>query len=221
MKDERPEPDASTPPPSETVDLLRRWHGGDRSALAGLLERDLPWLRAFVRRRLGPVLQKRGETNDFVQEAMIDVLRYGPKFVLADRDQFRALVGRIVENMLRDQFEWHTAKKRAPGAEQPLPSGSVIDLDSGIHAVTRPSEAAAARESEEWVRLGLELLDPEDRQVILLREWHGLGFAEVGSRMGLAENTARMKFQRALPKLAKKVKELRAGRIAGLVREQA
>jgi DNA-directed RNA polymerase specialized sigma24 family protein len=57
--------------------------------------------------------------------------------------------------------------------------------------------------------------------VILLREWHGLGFAEVGSRMGLSENTARMKFQRALPKLAKKVKELREGRVGELVREQA
>ena len=106
------------------------------------------------------------------------------------------------------------------GTEQPLPSGSVLDLDSGVHAVTRPSEEAAARESQEWVRLGLELLDPEDRQVILLREWHGLGFTEVGSRLGLSENTARMKFQRALPKLARKVKELREGRVAELVRER-
>jgi RNA polymerase sigma-70 factor (ECF subfamily) len=202
---------------SQTADLLRRWHAGDRQALDLLIAQHLPWLQEHVRRRLGPLLRRRGQTQDFVQEAMVDVLRYGPRFVLSDQAQFRALLGRIVENTLRDQFEWHTAKKRAVQREDALPSGSVVDLDSGARAVTRPWEAAERSESQEWIRLALELLEPEDRKVLLLREWHGLSFQEVGKELGMQENTARMRFQRALPKLAHKVRELRDGRLPDLV----
>ena len=204
---------------SHTADLLRRWHGGDRGALEQLVAQHLPWIQDYVHRRLGPLLRRRGQTQDFVQEAMVDVLQYGPRFVLSDQAQFRALLGRIVENTLRDQFEWHTAKKRAVGREHALPSGSVVDLDSRARSATQPMEAAARSESQEWIRLALELLDPEDRKVLLLREWHGLSFAEVGQELGMQENTARMRFQRALPKLAAKVRELRDGRLPDLVGE--
>jgi len=193
----------------ETVELLRRWHEGDREALAAIVERELPWLRAHVHRRLGPQLRRRGETEDYVQEALIDALRYGPRFVVADEARLRALLGRIVENTLRDQVERHEAQKRDVGREEPLPSGSVLDLDTG--RVTRPSEAAAAREAEAWVRLALELLDPEDRRAILMREWEGRSFPEIGAALGVGENAARMRFQRALPRLAGKVRELRKG----------
>ena len=65
------------------------------------------------------------------------------------------------------------------------------------------------------MRLALELLEPEDRQVLLLRQWQELEFAAVGARMGLSEDAARMRFQRALPKLAKKLEALRSGRGLG------
>ena len=62
---------------TDTPDLLRRWHEGDEAALSRLLERELPWIRQLVHRRLGPLLRRSGETQDFVQEAMVEVLRYG------------------------------------------------------------------------------------------------------------------------------------------------
>ena len=43
--------------PSETGELLRRWHGGERGALDVLLERDLGWVRTHVHRRLGDLLR--------------------------------------------------------------------------------------------------------------------------------------------------------------------
>ena len=66
--------------PSETRLLLGRWHGGDRSALDALLERDLPWIRQHVRRRLGANLRARMDSADVVQEAMVEFLRHAPPF---------------------------------------------------------------------------------------------------------------------------------------------
>ena len=97
---------------AETVTLLQRWHAGDRAALDTLLARDMPWIREHVERRLGQLLRAKGEADDYVQDAVIEVLRYGPRFLIADRERFRGLLARIVENTLRDQHDWYTAKRR-------------------------------------------------------------------------------------------------------------
>jgi DNA-directed RNA polymerase specialized sigma24 family protein len=152
---------------SRTMELLQRWHGGDREALDELIERDLPWIQQHVRRRLGPMLRARGETVDYVQDAMIEVLEYGPKFVSASQSRFRAMIARIVENTLRDQHDWFKAKRRAMSREQPLPSDSVLHIDGRHGEITRPSQNAVKAERESYVRLALELLEPDDRKVIM------------------------------------------------------
>lgn len=198
-------------PSDDTRLLLQRWHAGDRQAIEALVARDLEWIRGHVRARLGPLLRARGETMDYVQDAVLDVLQYSPRFLTDDRRQFRALVARIVENHLRDAHDHHAAARRSPLRERPVPTDSVLDLAAGQRPVTQPGAVAERREEEGWVRLALELLEPEDRQVLLLRQWQELEFAAVGARMGLTEDAARMRFQRALPKLAKKLEALRGG----------
>lgn len=194
----------------ETLELLRRWHGGDRDALDELIERDLPWIREQVRRRVGPLLRDRGDCDDYVQDAMIEVLQYGPRFVSTSKARFRSLLARIIENVLRDRHDWYRAKRRSLSKERPLPSDSCLNLDPRARSVTRPSQAAQRTERESWVRLALEFLDPEDRKVILLRQWDELSFPEIAQQMGLTADSARMRFQRALPKLGKKIAELRS-----------
>lgn len=47
----------------------------------------------------------------------------------------------------------------------------------------------------------MDQLKERDREIMLLRYFNGLTFAEVGARLDLAENTARMRAERALDKL--------------------
>ena len=94
--------------------------------------------------------------------------------------------------------------------ERPLPSDTVVNLDNPRASVTRPSQNATRHEGEAYVRLALELLHPEDRKVILLRQWEEKSFPEIGEELGVTEASARMRFNRALPKLGHKVAELRA-----------
>lgn len=214
--------DAPNDPASDakTVDLLQRWHGGDAKALADLIERDLPWIKEHVSKRLGPLLRRANETQDIVQDAVVEVMRYGPRFLLQNHAHFRALIAKIVENELRMEHERLTAKKRDLRKERHLPSAvSAISLDPDLKAPTRPDEAAEKNEMQTWMRLALEFLDPEDRRVILLHEWEGQTFADIGKELGIGENGARMKFNRALPKLAKKVTALRAGMLPSLLQE--
>lgn len=200
--------------PESTIVLLRRWHAGERAALDRLLEIHLPWIRERVEVRLGPLLRARGASEDYVQDAMLEVLRYSPRFLIEDRAQFRALMARIVENMLGDQNDWFRRKRRDLHRERPLPDDSVLMLDRPRDSVTRPSEHAIRGEQQAWTRLALELLEPDDRKLILLRQWEERPFAEIGREMGITEDAARMRFQRALGRIARKVEELARGRLA-------
>lgn len=196
-----------------TQDLLRRWHAGDPAALPALVEAHLPWLRQHLDRRLGAFLRQREEPEDFVQAAVLEFLRDGPRFVVRDGAQFRNLLARVVENMLRDRNDWYRAKRRDLARDAPLPSESVLPLDPALATSTTPSRDAARGEMREWVRLGLELLDPDDKKLVVAREFDGRSFVDLGAELGMTENAVRMRWVRAVGRLAEVMRTLRAGEV--------
>ncbi len=199
--------------PDRTSQMLARWHSGDRAALHELVQRDLPWIRSRIHQRLGEALRQHGDTEDFLHEAVIEILNYTPRFVAIDGDTFRRLVTQIVENTLRGQHEFYGRLRRDHARQSPLPSDSVLVLDPSVRSATTPSQQAARNEEEAWLRLALDLVEPADRDVIVMREWGGESFGQIGERLGIPENTARMRFARALARLADKVEALRRGEI--------
>src|SRR5882672_11252481 len=66
---------------------------------------------------------------------------------------------------------------------------------------------SASAHDAEWERLrpvlddALDRLSDDDRQAVLLRFFEGKSFADVGAKLRLNENTARMRVERALDKL--------------------
>jgi DNA-directed RNA polymerase specialized sigma24 family protein len=139
-----PRPEAPVSPPSNnTAELLAGCHRGDAAALATLLERNLAWVQAHVSRRLGPQLRQRGDSQDIVQETMIQVVRSGPRFVVADGASFRALVAKMVENTIRRIWRHEVAHRRDLRRDEEFPGDDTV-LHLGESA-TRPSEAAARR----------------------------------------------------------------------------
>jgi len=194
-----------------TRDLLDRWHAGDPAALPALVEAHLPWLRQHVERRLGAFLRQREDPEDYLQTAVLEFLRDGPRFIVRDATQFRALLARVVENTLRDRVDWYRAKRRDLAKHAPLPSESVLPLDPALATSATPSRAAAAGEMREWVRLALELLDDDDKRLVVAREFDQRSFVDLGVEMGMTENAVRMRWVRAVARLADTMRALRRG----------
>lgn len=199
--------------PDATPELLRRWHTGDTSALTELVQAHLPWLRTHVDRRLGDFLRGRAEADDYLQEVVLEFLRDGPRFQVQNAAQLRALLGRMVENTLRDRNDWFRAKRRNFAGEVGLPTETVLHLDPALQRSTTPSRNAERTEVRDWVRLGLELLEPEDRKILLAREYEDRSFVEIGAELGMTPNSVRMRWVRAVARLAELLQDLRAGRI--------
>jgi RNA polymerase sigma-70 factor (ECF subfamily) len=191
---------------------MERWNAGDTSAFERLLELHGEWLRRHVRARLGPALKSKLESMDVVQDTLLEFLKSGPRFVIDDADKFRGLMARVIENRIRDRRDWFTAQCRAMGREERR-SASIADLTYAGRSQSRPDAVAERNEWETLVRLALLLLEPDDRDVVVMRQWEELQFEEIGVRLGIEPDAARMRFNRALPRLARKVDELRRGEV--------
>lgn len=188
-------------------ELLARWRSGDPAALAELLEGQLDWLRGYVRRRIGPHLRVHDDSVDFVQQALLDLLEQDATIRIDGPGTLRALLARIVDNDVRDRNKWLRRAKRDPAREERDVRDSA--LGGALVEQTTPSLAAHRRETSRWLRAALDALSDEDREVIRLHEWERLSHEEIGRRLGISTDAARVRFQRALPRLAAKVAEIR------------
>lgn len=202
-----------------TRELLLRWHGGDQQAMAELVQQEGAFVEQQVRKRMGPLLRLHHDTQDMVQSTLLQALRSAPRFLLSDRDQLRGLLVRMVENALCVQANHQQRDKRDIRREQPMlgpSSDTVLDLDPPSTA-TNPGAAAERTETRDWVRLALELLDADDRAVIVLRDYDDLSFGQIAERVGATEDAVRMRYGRAMPKLARTLLRLRQGQLSELL----
>jgi RNA polymerase sigma-70 factor, ECF subfamily len=204
---------------TETSLHLRRWREGDQLSLDALLDRHLPWIHARVHRRLSPLLRNKAETVDYVHDALIQFLRFAPSFTIASEAEFRALLLRIAENTLVNKYEWFTTRRREVARERPLSSETVLSLDPPRGSDRTPSQSVERHEREAWIRLGMEFLSPEDREVLVLRKWDNLSFVEIGKRLEASADAVRMKHNRAVRRLGEKVLALRCGKITSIAKE--
>ena len=65
----------------------------------------------------------------------------------------------------------------------------------------------------------MEFVGHDDRMILILRQWEGLSFGEIGTQLGITPNTAGMRCRRAVERLAKVVGRLRRGNTAALIED--
>src|SRR5262245_39016827 len=201
---------------SETTQLLDRHHAGDPKALSQLLVLHLPSIRDLVHRRLPDVLRRDDDTMDVVQDVAIQVLKEGPKFRCANEAQFRTLVSVMVANRLHDRVRAKTAKKCTPAKEVGSLNDSVANLAQPTDRQTSPPSEVARHEMEAMIRLALELLPLDVRELIQYHDYQGLSHKEIGARLGITPAAAHMRCSAAHERLAKVLIKLRGGAIEEL-----
>jgi RNA polymerase sigma-70 factor (ECF subfamily) len=186
-------------------------------ALDSIVNRHLAWLTERVEQELGPKLRAKTDVADVVQQALLEFVKYAPRLVVRSDAELRALLLRIVRNVLADQDDFFAARCRAIARERPLASDSVVALDPPRDLVSSPSHAVQRDEETAWVRLALSLLEPEERKLLVMREWEQVPFAEIGATLGIGEAAARMRHHRAVLRLSSVVVRLKSGDLAAAV----
>ena len=198
----------------ELTQLLALWKEGAADAPPRIAAQVLPFVRAQARAMLGPALRQKLDSEDLAQDATLDFLQYGPRFVPETVAQLHKLLARIVANTVRDKSQWFAAARRQMGQETRLASSAELPLGSSAD----PVGIAHDHESALRLRLAMELLDEQDREVLVWHHWERQGFAAIGERLGRSEEGARSLCRRAMVKLVQHMARLRDGGLEAALR---
>jgi RNA polymerase sigma-70 factor (ECF subfamily) len=182
----------------ESAALLRAARDGSPDALGQLYERCAGRLLAIIRLRMGRDLRARLESRDILQNTLLKSFQHLDQFEGGDGASLVAWLARIAENEIRDQADFQHRQRRDVAAGVSLDDSHAPQLVARVRSAL--SQAVLGEEAERLER-ALERLEPDHREVIVLRKLEELSFKEIGARLGRSEDACRMLLARALTAL--------------------
>jgi len=184
-------------------DLLDQAKSGSPEGLNQLYERCAGRLLAFIRLRLGRDLRSRLESRDILQATLVKSLEHVGELRGNETRSVMAWLARIAEHEIRDCADFHHRQRRDAARDVAL------ETDAPLPALTRSAlSRVILDEQAERLEEALESLAPAHREVILLRKFEELSFAEIGHRLGKSEDACRMLLARAMTALTVKMSEI-------------
>lgn len=192
---ERPEPtdaqDRSIG--DDDAGFVARCRRGETEAFAVLVRRHQKRMLNIAYRMIGDY----DEACDAVQEAFLSAWRAIGKF--RGDARFSTWLCGIVLNEARDRLARRAVRARSEGV---LPAQSAASDREGPSAAfccgqASPAEAVERRERDAQVQQCIGALDPEHREVLVLRDIQGYSYDEIGAMLKLSEGTVKSRLFRA------------------------
>ena len=187
----------------DSEQLARLAAAGDEQALAELLQRHLPAVRAFVRSHMAPQLRARESTSDVVQSVCRELLTHQDRFQHPGEHGFVAWLYTTARRKIQNRARDLQREKRDAGREvHDLGETTLGALGAAYSRISSPSGRALRAEEVQRLENAIDQLPDEQREVITLAHLAGLSRAEIGVQMGRSEEAVRALLHRAKARLA-------------------
>lgn len=179
-----------------TVTLLNRYRTGDLDALNTLYARYLGPLRRWARGRLPQWARDVGDTEDLVQDTLIQALGRLDNFDARGNGALGGYLRQAVLNRIIDKV-----RRRRPPFVPELPADVAASEPS-------PLEQLIGKRALDRYEAALANLKPEDREAVIGRLEFGMSYGELASALGkTSPDAARMAVSRALLKVAEEMRD--------------
>jgi RNA polymerase sigma-70 factor (ECF subfamily) len=179
-------------PPFDTASPALFWQHADAFR---------PYLKAVAGRVLGRQVQDKVSASDVVQQCLLEAFKKYGQFRGKTELEWRAWLVAIVRNEAVDVLNYWVARRERPLDGDSRLAPKLADDSSG------PAAKASRMEQAARLTAALERLSPDHQEVLRLRNFESLAFAEVAARMGRSEPAARQLWIRALDKLREELGE--------------
>lgn len=196
------------PDAEQTRELLNGARAGDAGAVNALLDRHRDALRRMVSLRMDRALQQRIDASDVVQDVLVEANRRLQEYLQNPQMPFQLWLRHIARDRLIDAHRRHRgAARRSVDREQSFVAAANADhstMDLAAQVWDRELTPAAAATQHELARrfqAAIELLEENDREVLLLRHFEQLSNQETAQILGLSEPAAGMRYLRAIRRL--------------------
>ena len=178
--------------------LLNNYLSGDRSAISELIERHSQRVRSYI----GMMVKDDDVADDIFQETFIKAVKVIDEGRYTDSGKFLSWVLRIAHNRVLDYF------RREKSSRQLNESEAGYDVLGTLRfAEPNAEDRLVHSEIENSVRQLIDLLPEEQQEVVRLRYYSKLSFAEIAEQTEVSINTALGRMRYALINLRKMIKE--------------
>ena len=178
--------------------LLNHYLSGDQGAISKLIERHSRRVRDYI----NMMVKDRDVAEDIFQETFIKAVRVIDDGRYTDNGKFLSWILRIAHNQVIDHFRAQRQNKTVTEAE-----ASYDVLGSLRFAQRNVEDAMVSEQIERDVRALVELLPPEQREVVMMRYFSGLSFKDIAEQTDVSINTALGRMRYALINLRRMIKE--------------
>ena len=178
--------------------LLNNYLSGDRSAISELIDRHAKRVRSYI----GMMVKDDAIADDIFQETFIKAVKVIDEGRYADSGKFLSWILRIAHNRVLDHFRREKSNRQ------------VNESEAGYDVIgtMRFSEPTAEDdivhgEIEEAIRELIAMLPDEQQEVVRLRYYDKLSFAEIAEQTDVSINTALGRMRYALINLRRMIQE--------------
>jgi RNA polymerase sigma-70 factor (ECF subfamily) len=165
-------------------------------------------LRRLVDLRLDPVIKRRVDASDIVQDVLVEANRRLNEYLVDPAMPFHLWLRHMAKDRLIDAHRRHRqAQRRSLDREQPLVAAGRVDqstmelADQLRDRELTPAAAATWQETLRRFQAAVEELDDTDREVILMRHFEKLSNQEVAQALDITGAAASMRYLRAVRRL--------------------
>jgi RNA polymerase sigma-70 factor (ECF subfamily) len=191
--------------PSGIARSIRLAREGQQEALNGLLETHRNYLRVLAASCLHREMRGKADPSDVVQETLLKVHENFHQFRGTTEIEWMTWLRTILVHHLTDVQKGFQRQRRTVARERSLENladRSSAMLRNMIPAKgPSPSQEAQRREAAALVADAIAELDPEDREVVILRSLHELDWNAIGEKTGRSPDAARMLWARAMQRV--------------------
>jgi len=169
--------------------LVVRVQKGDKTAFDLLVRKYQHKVAKLVSR----YVRDRREVEDVTQEALIKAYRAIGGF--RGESAFYTWLYRIAVNTAKNYLE--SQSRRPPGSDMEIEGAELIESGAGLRDQATPERQMLTNEIASTVHRVLELLPPDLRTAITLREIEGMSYEEIAEVMDCPIGTVRSRIFRA------------------------
>lgn len=196
------------PDREKTDEMLNNARAGETGAVERLLGEFREPLRHVIGLRLDPVLARRVDASDIVQDVLLEANQRLTEYLRTPSMPFHLWLRHLAQDRIIDTHRRHRqAQRRSIDREQSLARPAWSD-ESSIQLAAQlvdgeqtPATAAIHHELQRRLETAMTELADDDRDIILMRHHEQLSNQDVAAALKLTEAAASMRYLRALRRL--------------------
>jgi len=195
---------------TQTQSLIVSAKLNNEEALNKLFAKHQSKILRIVRFRLSQGMRQKLklQSMDIVQEVFMYALRHLKDFEPKSQGHFLNWLGKKVYHYICDRLDYVSRiKRKAPGGEVSIdekftPTDETNQIQMQIKDDgPNPGQSAVIKERDQLIDSLMDLLEPEQRELIINRNLEELTFKEIGEIHEKSEDAARKQYCRAFKKL--------------------